>query len=268
MHHMSHDAKKKTEDRGFRTSNAIKVARLFMPALVVPFALSGCTPHVYTGHVEKITNVTLPATGTELPLNAKIFFNVSGTGVCTMQIDWGDGISEQKTEDLGSAGAQGVALSHTFTGWPGMKKVKAKGLGDCSGDTFANVSLGPKLGIGFISPQPTTCQLVPNQPQLIPGWLVHITTNPNPQAKIDFGCPLSGCVYDANGEPNSLAPSTFPFPGLRKFSLVIKVGTQIVQGGTDVSFTPTQIGALELCVNDDALSNNSGFWGIFIEVSS
>jgi len=46
----------------------------------------------------------------------------------------------------------------------------------------------------------------------------------------------------------------------------MRVGTQVVQGGTDVTFTTTQAGPLEVCVNDDSLSNNTGAWGLLIDV--
>jgi hypothetical protein len=98
------------------------------------------------------------------------------------------------------------------------------------------------------------------------GTKVGIKTNPNPIVKINFGCPFNMCVYDADGEPNSSAPASFPFQGLRKYSLVLRVGQQVVQGGTDMSFVTNQGGLLEVCVNDEKLDDNTGAWGIGIAV--
>jgi hypothetical protein len=49
-------------------------------------------------------------------------------------------------------------------------------------------------------------------------------------------------------------------PFLRKYSLVLQVGQQIVQGGTNMSFTTNQGGLLQLCVNDEQLNDNTGGW--------
>jgi hypothetical protein len=95
---------------------------------------------------------------------------------------------------------------------------------------------------------------------------VSIKTNPDPNVKINFGCSFNGCIYDADGEPNSSASSSFPFPGLRKYSLVLQVGTQIAQGGTNMSFVTNQGGLLQLCVNDEQLNDNTGAWGVGISV--
>lgn len=62
------------------------------------------------------------------------------------------------------------------------------------------------------------------------------------------------------------APFTFPFPGLRQYSLVLRVGSQVGQGGTGVPFTVAQDGQLELCMNDDVPVDNTGGWGIALTV--
>jgi hypothetical protein len=48
--------------------------------------------------------------------------------------------------------------------------------------------------------------------------------------------------------------------------MVLRVGTQVEQGGTNVMITTNQVGALEVCVNDDNLADNSGAWGVHVEV--
>jgi hypothetical protein len=90
--------------------------------------------------------------------------------------------------------------------------------------------------------------------------------------KINFGCIASGCIYDADGEPNSSAPSNFPFPGFRKYSLVLRMRNQYglttaFQGGTNTTFnTGNNTGMIEVCVNDDNIRDNSGGWRIDISV--
>lgn len=56
------------------------------------------------------------------------------------------------------------------------------------------------------------------------------------------------------------------FPGFREYSLVIRVGTSVFQGGTDERFTITNGGVLELCQNDLDSSDNSGSWQVNIEL--
>ena len=99
--------------------------------------------------------------------------------------------------------------------------------------------------------------------------LVTIKTNPDPNIKINFNCWPDSCIYDADGKPNSIAPQSFPFPGLRVGSLVLRVGGvngQVVQGGTNMSFRTDRASLLELCINDYKLDDNTGAWGIAIYV--
>ncbi|HZQ08206.1 MAG TPA: hypothetical protein VFD70_16600 [Anaerolineae bacterium] len=247
------------------SSNRFKVATLLFLAVFLAMGLLGCRPHVYAGNVESIT-----VSNATPMLNDVIEFRVHGTGNCQFRINFGDNSFFDPGQFYSIGGYQnGFPVAHMYTGWPGTRTVSVEGIadgpGDCSGKAEVKVLITPPLAIAFVAPN-KTCQLVPNQQQLLPGWSVHITTNPS--VKINFGCALGGCSYDANGEPNSTAPSNYPFPGLRKYSLVLKVGTQVVQGGSNVTFTANQVGALELCVNDDNLSGNSGAWGIFIDVNT
>jgi hypothetical protein len=79
--------------------------------------------------------------------------------------------------------------------------------------------------------------------------------------------PGRGCRYDADGKPGSVATAPFPFPGLREFSLVLRLDTQVVQGGTNVQFTTTREANLEFCVNDNNLSDNKGGYQINVSVN-
>ncbi|HEY2981242.1 MAG TPA: hypothetical protein VGJ22_08685 [Anaerolineales bacterium] len=268
MRHASNPVNEKSEITPVRRAHHRKVAALFVAACAFYLVLLGCTPHKYAGSVDSMT-----VSNTGPKLDEKIVFTVKGTGNCSLRVDFGDNtfFDPGGFYDF-SKWPDGLPVEHTYTGWPGTKSVVAYGIadgpGDCSGSARSSILVGPRYALAFVAPLLPVCGLVPDQPQLIAGWNVHITTNPDPRVKIDFGCILSGCTYDADGEPNSVAPAEFPFPGLHKYSLVIKIGTQVVQGGTDVSFVVDQIGAMELCVNDDVLSGNSGAWGIFIEVNT
>jgi len=100
--------------------------------------------------------------------------------------------------------------------------------------------------------------------------LVHLRTialDPPNHRGINFGCIAAGCVYDADGKPGTSAVAPFPFPGFREYSLVLSIGSQMVQGGTNVQFTTTSSGPLLFCLNDgdNNVTNNLG--GFIIEIS-
>jgi hypothetical protein len=210
--------------------------------------------------------------GQTIALDTPLKFILNGSGRCqTLNLDWGDGTTEQNYSygtggfaiDLSGSDASAVAsrtLTKTFTGWAGGKTVTVQAASGCEGSARTRFTIEPAVyKLGFAQPGPLTCNPIPNRPALVARTLVGIKTVPATGAPngINFGCPFNGCIYDADGKPNSSAPSNFPFPGLREYSLVFRVGTQVVQGGTNMSFTTTVPGALEVCVNDDTLANNS-----------
>jgi hypothetical protein len=105
---------------------------------------------------------------------------------------------------------------------------------------------------------------------MIPRMLVHLRTialDPPNHRGINFGCVAAGCVYDADGKPGTSAVAPFPFPGFREYSLVLSIGSQMVQGGTNVQFTTMSSGPLLFCLNDgdNDVTNNLG--GYIIEIS-
>jgi len=126
------------------------------------------------------------------------------------------------------------------------------------------------LGFNVIaSPTANICHQMPNNFRGIGTHnLVKIKTIPLSSfpAGVNFGCPLNSCIYDADGRPGSIADSRFPFPGLKEFSLVLRVGTQVVQGGTNMSFISTDAGKLEICLNDSTPEDNAGGYEIDIRV--
>jgi hypothetical protein len=207
--------------------------------------------------------------------------NIWGEGICSLvRLNFGDGqFIEGSNIDFGKSGAQiPWVVSHAYQGWPGPKTLTAEGVTNCAGKESQSLhvfqrppnqsnNLSPEaFMLAYGQPGPNVCDAL-NAPPLRRNTRVTITTNPDPAVRINFGCVLPGCIYDADGEPNSVAPAGFPFPGLKKYSLVLRVGTQQpIQGGSNVSFTTTQEGPLEICVNDDHISDNSGAWGIIILV--
>jgi hypothetical protein len=196
-------------------------------------------------------------------------FIVGGVGTCKeLKIDWGDGNVEH-IYDFDST--QKTPIFHSFEGWASGRTITVFGVTGCEGTARTKFYSAPGkiYKIGLMSWTHATCITVPNQPLLAGRTFIHITTVPAKSYPygIDFGCPSDSCIYDANGKPDSSAPSRFPFPGFREFSLIIRVGTEIFQGGTDVHITSTQNAPLELCINDDNLANNYGGYTIQIETN-
>ena len=193
-------------------------------------------------------------------------FKLDGDRVCgNVRIDFGDG--SNPVQSSGYDFSNPTQFDHYYgLGWGGKKTVKAVGLQNCVGTAQMIIEITPSVyKLAYAQPRPSACDFVPNKPALRPNTKVHITTNPDPSIKINFGCLFNNCVFDADGI-NSMATSGYPFPGLRPLSLVLRVGTEVFQGGTDRMFTTHQTGRLEVCVNDDNLSDNTGAWGLFIEV--
>lgn len=190
-------------------------------------------------------------------LASKIVLN--GSGVCDkVQIDFGDGTPPAEIAKYDFANPPAVTHVYKFGG---KKTVKAGSLENCVG-TAEMVLAVPSFVVGYQAPRPTSCDPVPMLP-LPQNAKLHITSNP--ATKINFGCLLDRCIYNANGQPGSATPG-YAFPGLKPLSLVVRVGGMPFQGGTDVSFVSALGGSLEVCQNDDNLSDNSGGWGIMIDV--
>lgn len=251
-----------------------------------PVVLAACAPAAISGieldpaqRTVCDTSVTPQVCG--VPNDQPVALRVHGKGNCSVVMArCGNGLAAQPFglgHDFGDPAAENpLAVTCKYDqSYPGPKTVEAHSNGsDCIGQATLRVNvLGMAAGnphsgfmLGFGQPGPTACAEVPNVLPLRAGTKVSIKTNPNPIVKINFGCIFNGCVYDADGEPNSSASSSFPFPGLRKYSLVLRVGQQVEQGGTNMSFVTNQGGLLEVCVNDEKLDDNTGAWGIGIAV--
>jgi hypothetical protein len=236
-----------------------------MKLLILAVLLIGCgTPGgAQINLIQGVTAVQpIPA------INTPVGVVVNGSGKCReMEINWGDGSRNT---------AQGVDLSlsptytHTYVGWGGGKTVTVAGKIGCEGTVNTRFTMEPivySLGFNQVQkPTAQTCNQVPNFPGVSSHNLVYITTVPVTGYGIDFGCPFQGCRYDADGKPGSAADSSFPFPGLKEYSLVLRVSSQVVQGGTNMSFTTTDAGSLEICLNDTDMSNNTGGYMVNISV--
>ena len=232
---------------------------LFLPALL----LVGCNTQVNL--IRSVSPVQPIPTA-----DKSVGVMVSGSGRCgRMEIDWGDDSKTEYTDvDLGS--------NRVFTrqwGLGGGKTVTVRALSGCEGKVNTRFVVEPSVfyvGLNQVkkppTPIPPACMVTPNHPGVRARELVRITTTPASPAGIDFGCPFQGCRYDADGKPGSVADSTYPFPGLKEYSLVLRVGSQVVQGGTNMSFLATQSGTLDICLNDKDMTNNTGGYTIEIRV--
>jgi hypothetical protein len=190
-------------------------------------------------------------------------FRLQGDGVCgKISIDFGDGTAPKEVADYDFSAPSTIA--HQYKGWGGKKTVKVGSVEQCTGTaqmTFEPPNLPHPFNLGYAQPRPTACDPVPNMPALRKNTVVKITTGPT---VIDFG--LGGGVWNANGRNDIVTDPSLPGPGMRALSLIVKVGTQTVQGGVNFTFTTNQAGILQVCVNDSNLSDNSGAWGLIIDV--
>jgi hypothetical protein len=111
-----------------------------------------------------------------------------------------------------------------------------------------------------------TCRPAPGLPRLRPGLTVRVADVGLTQ--VDVGC----CHFPTQkagigGFFGTTAGANFPFPGLRQYALVMKLGTQPPgQGGALGSLVTNQAGQLELCINDENLADNNGAWGVDVRI--
>ena len=193
---------------------------------------------------------------------------MGGSGYCeSVSVDFGDGTPPARRAyfDVNS----NVRVPHTYNGWPGKKLVRIKGDGNCGGDVKKEITVGfapdghTEYRLGFM-PNGQICNAVPNMPSLRRGSMARIKTN---GMTIDYG---GNKVFDASGDPSSPVPAGYLFPDHRKYSIVYRVGTQLIQGEAGVViFRVNQTDRLEICVNDNPgyLTDNSGGMRLDIAVN-
>ena len=261
---------------------------------IIALALQGCGNITST-----VTDIKPLGAGTTAPdtlrggtilmdgqLYQAMSFQVSGSGICKrMFINFGDFTPplEVTNVDLSS----NPTVTHTYNGWNGRKNVWAYGnwADGCDGSVKHVIMVGPQvMKLGY-KPVPIACVPYPGKPILRKNTVVVIsdfTLRSGPeseQIRIEFGC-NGACRYSAFGLQTP-APSPepgftgYPFPGLRELSLVVRVGTIPYQaantpngqgGISNFTFTTTEPGLLEICVNDYKLDDNQGEWGIGVTI--
>lgn len=199
-----------------------------------------------------------------VPRGQQITVHPLGQGTCDLvSIDFGDGTPPQLVQNLpmGQAGNIGLGVQHTYTGWPGRKRIRVQGVTNCLGDEAKEVMVatGPMdrgdFDLGF-QVNNMACNVVPNVPPLRAGTTVKIWAD----AYIRYSATIA---YNADGQPGVVAPAGFAFPGMGKFSVIYRIGSQLVQGSSRTSpiFRVTATAPLEVCVNDDLAwlhDNSSG----------
>lgn len=225
---------------------------------LVPRAPDFCGPH---------HGPTCPPALTEfpqfVPRGQQITVHPLGQGTCgVVSIDFGDGTPLQLLQSLpmGQAGNIGPGVQHTYTGWPGRKLIRVKGVSNCLGDEAKEimVATGPMdrgdFDLGFV-PNGMICNPVPNVPPLRVGTTVKVWAD----SYITYGPLLS---LSASGQTGVAAPSDFAFPGMTKFSVIYRIGSQLVQGvgGASPVFRVLTTAPLEICLNDHPawVSDNTG----------
>jgi hypothetical protein len=191
-------------------------------------------------------------------------FVVKGRGECgAIRVRFGDGESvEIRPVDFNTE----VSVPHTYTGWSGPKKLTAESVENCIGQVSStvNVETAP-LRIAMFGRAASACTPVPSFPPVRAGSRVTVDAISNPEMMISFNGVIKRGI-DGSPEVALGPPFNFPFPGLKAHSLVLRIGTQVEQGGKGRSFVANQTGPLEFCINDDVLGDNNGGWGIALTV--
>lgn len=214
-------------------------------------------------------------------LGVPLAFVVKGSGTCgTFTMDWGDG----STTDVVTAQTSSCFVNpdpaepkphfrctreHTYSDWEGGKTVTVTAKQGCDGRVNTRFVTAPaEFVLAFARPGPNFCDAISGKAPVQNRTLVKITTVPTTTrcGGIWYSTENPHC-YDADGIA-ALATAgggrSFPFVGMRQFSLVLRVGTQIVQGGTNMSFTTNQTAPLEFCVNEPNSLGGVGGYEIHI----
>lgn len=113
-----------------------------------------------------------------------------------------------------------------------------------------------------VRPLPS-CNRVPNLSPLRTG--LKVTVVDIGKIQMDIGCcHFPSQTVGIGGILGRVATNPpFPFAGFGEYSMVMQLGSQLASPGT---FTTNQAGPLEICINDDNLTNNDGAWGVNIRV--
>lgn len=252
--------------------------------LAVAVALAGCTPSGPPGTISFVGRVVEPeppnatraerdalAVRNRLLEDTPVKFRVSGAGSCKrLRVRFGDGTSTilwNANLDWDGRPDTGATVSHTYVSgpghWRGPKTITAEPVENCQGGYAAVDTVVPEeMRYAIVQPGPL-CGAIG---AVRAGTVIRSAPIKTPEDKITFS---AFSIYGISGAPGSAASADFPFPGLRAYSLVFRVGGpggQIAQGGATAPFTVAQDGELELCINDDIPADNFGAWGILLSV--
>ena len=232
-------------------------------AVLFAVALQGCDGV----QVNLIQSVEIVPRQTQA-LGVPLAFEIKGSGTCgRFDIDWGDGSSTdvmtaQTTSCIVNPDPAVKSphfrcnLEHTFTNWAGGKTVTVTAKQGCEGRVNTRFVTNPaEFVLAFARPGANACNTIPGKAPVQNRTIVKITTVPiNTRCGGIWYDNLTPHCYDAEGIADLATatggPMSFPFVGMRKFSLVLRVGSQVVQGGTNMRFTTNQTGPLEFCVNE------------------
>lgn len=278
------------------TINSVQKISRYLPMLIlagISCLLAACTSGGITRvEIDPATHMVCDSTF-NTPCGVldtqPVTIRVWGQGKCdSVGVEMGDGTTlfSPWGVDFGAQGAS-VPLELTYkyadgAAWPGLKTIHAYSNSNCIGEARTTIQVMRKIGHDVRSDLPFTlaqpysfangitpgpCILAFDQHQvgaLRPNTKVTVTAKPDPNNKIDFGC--LGCSFGVDGEAGSSAAAPLPFVGKAKYSLVLRLGSKTFQGGSQTSFTTTNKAALEICVNDDNLQDNTGAWNFTISV--
>lgn len=228
-----------------------------------------------TGRIKsvQVTNETCTGGICGLPRQTTAVIEVAGDGVCSFRLVFGNGSFLPVDDYDFSNGSRTVRFSGFAGSWPGPKTITAVGEKGCRGRATAlhhvfthETGTEEEWRVGINEPT-QLCYAVPTPvpfAALRPATRVHITAGTTPE--VAFGV---GVHYGPDGKPGTPAPPSFSFPGFRAYSLIVKVGNETFQGGTNTTFNVTQGGELLLCQNDDEWRDNRGGWqvNIFVDES-
>lgn len=245
--------------------------------LAISLMISGCAGNVRSVYVFPSIQSEFDGIDSVVRVGRATKVLVEGAGQCDqIGLSMGDGrqIVQSGPRDFDTSGRWEVPLTYPTNSWLGKKRVSAVPILNCAGGGSYDVqvwqqNLSPtkaaesQVFIGF-GATPTICNAVNGPPPLRGGSVVTIRNGGT--STVDFGCAFSGCIHGMDGRPGSQASSIFPFPGMREYSLVLRIGNEVFQGGDGVVFTVRGGGVLELCMNDNTPSTNSGAWGVGINV--
>lgn len=275
---------------GFKRAGALS-------AVLVGMALSGCSSGI-TGMALFPETPLACAEGSSVCglSNTKLYyFEVRGRGTCgTIGLEWGDGTSQTMRGDFAATASKTwIGVHHDFARtvgnqsvqtWPGPKQARAFSVANCTGDVrfpYQMMHSTPQpdgsmrhnaaYQLAILGKQDKPCGSRPEMANLRIGSRVIIDRLPT-NTDMNFGCLFSGCINGPEGNAGPVTPA-FPFPTMRRHSLVLRVvntvagQVQLVQGQAQhTEFVVNANGPLEFCVNDDVLGDNSGGWGLAVQV--